>query len=119
MQVGTLNVKLVIRKLQNHNTDFQFMLLAGFTSALTHTTAPYVETLSPNHVLSRDEIDRVIAKLMKHSNSADFKDISNPGVTKKLDKLLDVDTDTDGVTITLPAPTWSTMGIGRYAEAMM
>ena len=109
MQVGTLNVKLVIRKLQNNQKDYQVMLLAGFTPTLTHTTAPYVETLSPNHVLTQAEIDKVIAKLMHHSNAADHKDISNPGVTKKLAKLWGVQEVAAEVD-----KSFAGMGIGQY-----
>jgi hypothetical protein len=89
MQVGTLNVKLVARRLQNSNSDFQVMLLAGFTPALTHATAPYVETLSPNHRLTPTEIDGVVARLVRHSNSRDWRDISAPGMQRRLARIME------------------------------
>jgi hypothetical protein len=84
---GTINIKLVVRKLQNSNKATQFMMLAGFTPLLSHTTADFVESLSPNEHLSQAEIDENIAKFVKLSNAAAHKDITNPAVTKKLDKL--------------------------------
>ncbi len=38
MQSGNLNVKIVQRKLQSNTSSFQYMLLAGFTPSLSHTT---------------------------------------------------------------------------------
>lgn len=87
MRSGTLNVKIVQRKLQSNTSSFQYMLLAGFTPSLTHTNADYVETLSPAHILKEDEIINVIAKLVDWSNADGYNDITNPSVQKKLDKL--------------------------------
>ena len=84
---GTLNTKIVVRKLQGSKAPFQFMLLAGFTPALSHTNCDYVESLSPNHMLLQGEIDAHIAKFVKMSNAADSKNITNDNVQKKLDKM--------------------------------
>ena len=108
MKAGTLNVKLVIRKLQGSNKAFQFILLAGFTSQLTHATAVYTESLSPNSVLKPQEIDTVIAKLVAHSNAASSKFITNPDVQKKLDKLFDQEVYSES------DQTFQEMGIGAY-----
>jgi len=86
---GTLNTKIVIRKLQGSKAAFQFMLLAGFTPALSHTNCDYVESLSPNHMLLQGEIDAHITKFVKHSNAADSANITNDNVQKKLDKLFE------------------------------
>lgn len=109
MQAGNINVKIVTRKLQGSKAAFQFMLLAGFTPAITHTNADYVETLSPATSLTEDEIIGVIAKLVKWSNAEGYTDITNPSVQKKLEKLWEVPEGIreDGVT-------FAGMGIGNY-----
>lgn len=114
MKAGILNIKIVPRKLQGNSNSTQYILLAGFTPALTHTTADHVETLSPNHVLQQAEIDLVIAKLVGWTNAAGFKNITPPGVQKKLEKLF-----TPEVTLLgeLGRATFAGMGIGRYEEA--
>ena len=110
MKAGTLNVKLVIRKLQGSKQAFQFMLLAGFTSQITHATAVYTETLSPNSVLKPQEIDNIVAKLVAHSNAASSKFITNPDVQKKLDKLFEVP-EAAGLT---DCDVFANLGIGSY-----
>ena len=108
MKAGTLNVKLVIRKLQGAAKAFQFILLAGFTDQITHATAVYTETLSPNSVLKPQEIDAVIAKLVAHSNADSSRFITNPDVQKKLDKLFEVEVYSES------EQTFQELGIGSY-----
>ena len=88
-----MNVKVVMRKLQGSGKNYQFMLLAGFTAALSHTTALYVETLSPNSLLTVEEIDGVKEKLRKLANAEAVVDITLGAVQKKLDKLFEIAVD--------------------------
>jgi len=92
MQIGNINIKLVLRKLQNHERDTQVMMLAGFTEQITHRTAAYVETLSPNETLTQVEIDAVIDRLKKHANAVDYTNITHPNVLKKIGKYPRMDT---------------------------
>lgn len=110
MQAGTMYFKLVTRKLQGSKRAEQFMLLAGATSVLTQSTADFYETLSPATVLSQEEIVNVIDKLKKVGSYSSTRDITNPGVVKKLMKLFSLDGD-DAET---PIPSFAALGIGSY-----
>lgn len=111
---GTLNTKIVVRKLQGSGKAFQFMLLCGFTPNLTHVNADYVETLSPNHQLTQGEIDAHIVKFVTMSNAADARNITNEAVQRKLDKLFAVEADDefDGA-----GAKFGEMKIGEYLTA--
>ena len=111
MQVGNILIKIVMRSLQKSTKDFQFMVLAGFNSKMSHTTADFYDTLSSNHVLTRAEVDAAIAKLVKLSGAAGYTDVTNGGVQKKLAKVLDEGGGApDDVT-------FSGLGIGHYLPA--
>lgn len=112
MQAGTMYFKIVTRKLQGSGKAFQFILLAGSTSKLSHTTADYMETLSPNHILSQQEIVDAVAKLKKVGNYGDVKSITQNDVQKKLDKLFDI--VPEGGTVRNLLPTFAALGIGSY-----
>jgi hypothetical protein len=88
MQVGTLYTKIVTRKLQGSGKGFQFMLLSGFSLPLTHKTAVYYDTLSPNHILTEQEIGDAVAKHKKLGAAQCTRDCTNSDVQKKLEKLL-------------------------------
>ena len=111
---GTLNTKIVVRKLQGSGRAFQFMLLCGFTPALTHTNADYVETLSPNHLLTQGEIDAHVAKFVALSNAADARNITNEAVQKKLDRLFAVEADDE---LDVEGGRFGEMRIGEYLPA--
>lgn len=117
MQAGTMYFKIVTRKLQGSGRSYQLIVLAGSTSKLSHTTADYVETLSPNHVLTQQEIVNTVDKLKKLGSYGDTKNITQPDVEKKLEKLfgLAVVTAEDGST-SVPAllPSFAALGIGSY-----
>jgi hypothetical protein len=108
MKAGTLNVKIVTRNLQGSKGAYQFMLLAGFTPALSHNNADYVETLSPARILQQSEINNIIAKLITHSNAATHKFITPDSVQKKLDKLFE---EPEGAAL---EATFEDMGINVY-----
>lgn len=111
MQSGNLNVKIVQRKLQSNTSSFQYILLAGFTPTLTHNNADHVETLSPAHTLTEDEIINVIAKLVKWTNASGYNDITNASVQKKLDKLFNPEEFTLG---DIGGQSFSGLGVGNY-----
>lgn len=111
---GTLNTKIVVRKLQGSGKAFQYMLLCGFTPALTHANADYVETLSPNHQLTQGEIDAHIAKFVTMSNAADARSITNDSVQKKLDKLFGSTADDE---LDVEGGKFGEMRIGEYLPA--
>lgn len=110
MQAGTLFFKIVTRKLQGSGRNFQFILLAGATSKLSHSTADFMETLSPNHTLTQGEIVRVVARLQQVGSYQDAKSITNPDVEKKLQKLFDIDSDGNSDVL----PSFAALGIGTY-----
>lgn len=84
---STMYFKIVTRKLQGATANFQYILLAGATQKLSHSTADYMETLSPASVLTLDEIQKVVARLQRIGNYSDCKSITMPDVEKKLEKL--------------------------------
>lgn len=110
MNAGTMYFKIVTRKLQGTGRSFQFILLAGATSKLSHSTADFMETLSPNHVLTQDEIVRVVARLQKVGSYGDAKSITQPDVEKKLQRLFNI--DEQGTAEVLPS--FAALGIGTY-----
>jgi hypothetical protein len=111
MLTSTMYFKVVTRKLQGGTRAFQFLLLAGATPTLSHSTADFMETLSPNHVLKQEEIVAAVAKLQKIGNYSDTKNITNPDVEKKLAKVFDIGSEgCKGVVI----PSFAALGIGSY-----
>jgi hypothetical protein len=113
MNAGTMYFKIVTRKLQGNGGAYQFILLAGPTSKLSHSTADFMETLSPNHVLTQEEIVATVAKLQKVGSYGDSKSITNPDVEKKLNKLFDITVAEDGTPVNL-LPSFAALGIGCY-----
>jgi hypothetical protein len=91
MQIGNVFVKLVERKLQTNNKSSQFMLLAGYDPRLSHTTATYVESLSPNHVLTQAEVDAAIEKARVKNSASGVTDLTNSSVAKKLAKMFETE----------------------------
>jgi hypothetical protein len=113
MNAGTMYFKIVTRKLQGSQGAYQFMLLAGATNKLAHTTADFYETLSPNHVLRQEEIAQVVAKLQKLGSYGSAKDITNPDIVKKLHKLFDIVVTPEGEAVGM-LPSFAALGIGNY-----
>jgi len=112
MQVGNVFVKVVARRLQASSKSFQFMILAGYDPRLSHSTATYVETLSPAHVLRPEEVTEAIEKARVKNAAAGVTNVTNPDVLKKLDKLFEWDSAWAadlGV-----GKTFAQMGIGTY-----
>jgi hypothetical protein len=105
--------KIVTRKLQGAGKAFQFIVLAGSTSKLSHTTADYVETLSPNSMLTQQEIVNVVDKLRKLGSYGVAHSITQPDVEKKLEKLFDIVTTPEGEKLN-QLPTFAALGIGSY-----
>ena len=89
MQIGNVFVKLVERKLQTNNKATQIMLLAGYNPKVTHLTATYVETLSPNHILTQCEVDMAIEKARVKNSATGVTNVTNDAVLKKLNKLFE------------------------------
>lgn len=113
MQAGTMYFKIVTRKLQGNGRAYQFILLAGATSKLSHSTADFMETLSPNNILTQDEIVRVVQRLQKLGSYGDAQSITNPDVEKKLEKLFDIVRDEAGEVHNV-LPSFAALGIGNY-----
>lgn len=113
MNAGVMYFKIVTRKLQGSSGATQFILLAGATSKLSHSTADFMETLSPNHVLTQEEIVQVVGKLQKFGSYGSAKSITNPDVEKKLNKLFDIVANPDG-TLEGVIPSFAALGIGQY-----
>ncbi len=113
MNAGTMYFKIVTRKLQGSSGAYQFILLAGATSKLSHSTADFMETLSPNHTLTQEEIVRVVQRLQKVGSYGDAKSITNPDVEKKLNKIFDITVAEDGTPVNL-LPSFAALGVGCY-----
>ncbi len=113
MNAGTMYFKIVTRKLQGNGGAYQFILLAGPTSKLSHSTADFMETLSPNHVLTQQEIVNVVAKLQKVGSYGSAQSITNPDVDKKLNKLFDIVQGPDGAFEGM-IPSFAALGVGKY-----
>lgn len=110
MQFGNVFVKVVTRKLQGSGRSFQYMILSGFDPKLTHATCTHYETLSPNHVLTQQEIVDTVEKLRKANSAQGVKDVTHETVAKKLRKLFDL----DGELPSEELPSFAALGIGRY-----
>ncbi len=111
---GTLNTKVVVRKLENSGRAYQFMLLCGFTPTLSHTNADYVESLGTNAGLTQGEIDAHVAKFVVMSNAAGARSITNDAVQKKLDRLFAVEADDE---FDAAGAKFGEMRIGEYLPA--
>lgn len=113
MNAGVMYFKLVTRKLQGSNKNYQFLILAGATSKLSHSTADFIETLSPNSTLTRAEIEKLVERLRKLGSYGTVASITQPDVEKKLAKLFgEGETPTEG-----PAEAgFEGMGIGQYIQ---
>jgi hypothetical protein len=114
MQVGNVFVKIVMRRLQAHSKAFQFMLLAGYDPRLSHTTATYVETLSPAHVLTQQEIDAAIEKARVKNAAAGVNDVTNGAVANKLAKMFAEKAFIGELQDIAKGKTFAQMGIGQY-----
>ena len=114
MQVGNVFVKIVMRRLQAHSKAFQFMLLAGYDPRLSHTTATYVETLSPAHVLTEDEVLQAIEKARIKNSAQGVTDVTNGSVTNKLQKMFDTQAFPALNAVLAGEKTFAQMGIGQY-----
>lgn len=112
METGTMYFKIVTRKLQGSTRNFQFIILVGFTTKLSHSTCAGYETLSPNSVLSQQEVVDTIEKLRKKHSAQMVRSITNPDVEKKLQKLFGL----DGDDAPAPIPGFAALGIGRYLD---
>lgn len=110
MQFGEVFVKIVTRKLQGSGRAYQFMVLSGFDPKLTHATCTHYETLSPNHVLTQEEVVATIEKLRKANSAQSVKDVTHDTVAKKLIKLFNL----SGEFAEEPIPSFAALGIGRY-----
>jgi hypothetical protein len=113
MQIGNVFVKVVARRLRSHERAVQYMLLAGYDPRLSHTTATYVETLSPNHVLTQGEVTAAIEKARVKNSASGVTDVTNGSVTKALAKLFDQQAYPD-LYAALGQKDFAAMGIGRY-----
>lgn len=113
MQIGNVFVKIVERKLQTSGKGTQFMLLAGYNPKVTHATATYVETLSPTHVITEDEVIEAIEKARVKNSAVGVTNVTHPGVTKKLEKMFETVKYPD-LHAALHGKTFAQMGIGHY-----
>lgn len=114
MQVGNVFVKVVARRLQLSGKSFQYMVLAGFDPRLSHSTATYVETLSPTHVLTEDEVVEAIEKARVKNNASGVTNVTNPAVQKKLDKMFETAVFMGELGEIAKGKTFEQMGIGQY-----
>lgn len=120
MQIGSVYVKIVTRRLQQHSKAFQYMLLAGFDPKLSHRTAVYVETLPPSEDVSEDEVLQAIEKARIANNATSVIDVTNGAVLNKLNKIFDAQANTASLEAALVAfegahsDTFQKLGIGQY-----
>lgn len=114
MQVGNVFVKVVARRLQASSKAYQFMVLAGYDPRLSHSTATYVETLSPAHVLTQGEVDGAIEKARVKNSAKGVSNVTNPDVLKKLDKLFENHVFMGELASIAGGKTFAQMGIGQY-----
>ena len=116
MQAGTLFYRVITRKLQGSGGGTQFILLGGFDAKLTTASSAYYETLSPNHTLTKAEVDDKVAKMKKHGNAADVRDVTDNTVAKKLSKLWDTEAQGEDVEklVKQGMQTFAGLRIGQY-----
>jgi hypothetical protein len=101
MQLGNCFTRIVVRKLQSTGRSFQFILLSGYDAHLTQKSATFWDTMSPNHVLTLDEIQALLAKHVALNNATGYCDKTDGDALKKLTRMFgekdeDVESETFG-----------------------